>query len=722
MSPLPFIPEGEEGNLLIDIDRRISNIEGLIGKGLSHTDLKDIEDHKTFLRNDGSVAVTGNLDFTKSGRIKNSANRILDVNIFQGAVRLDNNKNELFADPSAINIGDLDTTGFGENEILFINGSAVNSTTNFTYDEDATPDLLTVTADGTINGTWTWQTGDIVLDDGSIEATLGDITAGVGFNSLDDGVKIFDGATFYRLDNKSNVFTLSHFSGVEVDIFTMASDGSATAIDTWTWTGGGIVLEDGIPIAFGSSSVGALLSGNGTTLVLDLDTNTVDFNVDTNGNANAFFIDESLGVSGFGTNSPGTNPSGGNISRLQSFYSETGALSSNLSGFLTYFETSGGSFATGGSARTINPLDVRLILDHTSSPSENITAQGANYVVQLGSNNTGTTDYTSIVAQNNIITFRAGAGSVSNVDFLTGNNIVLTSLGSNNGTQNITEFRGVSVTGSGAGGTVNITDGRMYYAGTMTAKNTLNTMASAWFDPQTNGDTNYGLVLNGDGAGSDIVLGAGQENRIYTTTDASEHLVLDTTNGAGKVSINNAYDFPNADGNANDILVTDGAGTLTFTNKKVLGVVHPIVDNFISGTGSAGTDNTAETVETIVLPANALTQVGDRIRIRCYWMGDTGANVTGTVTVNGVTIADTTDGGGATFQVSEAWLHYIDSTHANIISMDGGAIDTTLSDNNVAGFDFTVAQDIDIDQDAAANNHIIVYFFAADIFPQGTTN
>ena len=67
MSPLPFIPEGEEGNLLIDIDRRISNLEGLIGKGLSHNDLKDIEDHKSFLKKDGSIPVEGT-DQRISGR------------------------------------------------------------------------------------------------------------------------------------------------------------------------------------------------------------------------------------------------------------------------------------------------------------------------------------------------------------------------------------------------------------------------------------------------------------------------------------------------------------------------------------------------------------------------------------------------------------------------------------------------------------------------------
>jgi len=39
---------------------------------------------------------------------------------------------------------------------------------------------------------------------------------------------------------------------------------------------------------------------------------------------------------------------------------------------------------------------------------------------------------------------------------------------------------------------------------------------------------------------------------------------------------------------------------------------------YISGTGTAGVDNTAQTVLGTTLPADTLSQVGDRIRIRVY--------------------------------------------------------------------------------------------------------
>ena len=161
-------------------------------------------------------------------------------------------------------------------------------------------------------------------------------------------------------------------------------------------------------------------------------------------------------------------------------------------------------------------------------------------------------------------------------------------------------------------------------------------------------------------------------------------------------------------------------GSLSFnTSATDRNFVRPLANLYVDGTGVAGTDNTAETVKTVVIPANTLTQVNDRIRIRVYWMGDTGAAVTCTVTVSGVTIATSTDSGGASFFTTESWLHYIDATHANII--ENGAYPATgaASALNVAGFDWTVDQDVDADQNAVANNHIIVAAIFMDVLPKG---
>ena len=160
--------------------------------------------------------------------------------------------------------------------------------------------------------------------------------------------------------------------------------------------------------------------------------------------------------------------------------------------------------------------------------------------------------------------------------------------------------------------------------------------------------------------------------------------------------------------------------TFTVRMPNLRGVASPLSTNYASGTGTAGTDATAMDVKTIVLAANSMRELGDRIRVRSYWKGDTGAAVTGTVKVNGVTVAHTTDGGGATLQVNEAWLHYVDNTHANIIENEAGALGSA-SAVNVSGFDFSAAQNIVISQNLIANNHIVVYFLAADVFHLGTT-
>lgn len=143
---------------------------------------------------------------------------------------------------------------------------------------------------------------------------------------------------------------------------------------------------------------------------------------------------------------------------------------------------------------------------------------------------------------------------------------------------------------------------------------------------------------------------------------------------------------------------------------------------YISGTGTAGTDGTAMTVHTIVLPANTLIQVGDRLRVRAIWKGDTGGPITGTVKLgpsgSEVSISDITDGGATSLQLNEAWLHYIDNTHANIIESEAGALGG-LSAVNVAGFDWDSNQNIIFTQDNIADNRCILFALIVDKFPKG---
>jgi hypothetical protein len=162
-----------------------------------------------------------------------------------------------------------------------------------------------------------------------------------------------------------------------------------------------------------------------------------------------------------------------------------------------------------------------------------------------------------------------------------------------------------------------------------------------------------------------------------------------------------------------------GAGVADKATLVAAGVHLSFSTTYISGTGTAGVDNTAQTVKTAVIVGGTLAQVGDRLRVRAYWTGTSGSPVTGTTKVNGVTVAATQDGGGATLQITEAWIHYIDATHANIIAMAGGGLDTSIAAANVAGFDWANAQNCIIAQNQVSNNHIVVYALIIDVFPKG---
>lgn len=205
-------------------------------------------------------------------------------------------------------------------------------------------------------------------------------------------------------------------------------------------------------------------------------------------------------------------------------------------------------------------------------------------------------------------------------------------------------------------------------------------------------------------------LGAGPTVKPTSTTDLRQALIdigLYTTGGATPLNLNGG-------------LLT--AGSIAQATLKASGVHKSTDITYISGTGTAGVDNTAQTVKSLTLAANSLTQVGDRLRIRCYWTGTTGSPITGTTKLgpagSEVTVSHTTDGGAATLQLNEAWIHYIDNTHSNIIENEAGALGA-VSAVNVAGFTWNASQDIILTQDQISNNHIVVYALIVDIFPKG---
>ena len=151
---------------------------------------------------------------------------------------------------------------------------------------------------------------------------------------------------------------------------------------------------------------------------------------------------------------------------------------------------------------------------------------------------------------------------------------------------------------------------------------------------------------------------------------------------------------------------------------KKVNPFHASGATYVSGTGTAGAPNTAQTVMTRTIPSNTLTQNGDRLRIRVYAFSAINAGIVATVKLNGVPVADFNVVTATVPDIVECYLHYIDNTHANIIEQEIGAIGS-LSAVNVAGFNFASSQDITVEQTAVVLNFITIYGVFVDVLPKG---
>lgn len=89
-----------------------------------------------------------------------------------------------------------------------------------------------------------------------------------------------------------------------------------------------------------------------------------------------------------------------------------------------------------------------------------------------------------------------------------------------NGTQTLTNYYGFYSKSSASGsGAFDGTNWYHFYAQDFAAYGgTVTNTAGLWLEKQTYGANNYGIVLNGDGAGADLVLGSAQDIQIYGTS------------------------------------------------------------------------------------------------------------------------------------------------------------------------------------------------------------
>jgi hypothetical protein len=151
------------------------------------------------------------------------------------------------------------------------------------------------------------------------------------------------------------------------------------------------------------------------------------------------------------------------------------------------------SMFMGGTSGTTSGYGVDMAAHLTTNGASVNQIMGANYEVRL-----------------------AAAGATTINDFIA-NRVRFSRTGANTASHTATNVAGIfyEVAAPGGSGTVNATN---YWGLYMSDNNTLftgTTHSQIWLDKITGGTTNYGLVLNGDGIGADIVFGSSQQVKMY---------------------------------------------------------------------------------------------------------------------------------------------------------------------------------------------------------------
>jgi hypothetical protein len=191
----------------------------------------------------------------------------------------------------------------------------------------------------------------------------------------------------------------------------------------------------------------------------------------------------------------------------------TGALRTNLNKSTANFINASLFAADDSSTNSSGFTGVAINPWHTGSGALTGAANlvGATYNFQLRGSGTNINQYG---AQGNTLWMR-GAGNYSIANAY-GSKAVLTS--STAVTNTLTNYYGYWSTNNYVAGTNNGTRWAGFFADDFIGwSGTVTDVAGLWIDQQTFGTNNYGIVLNGDGAGSDIVFGPTQSERIYSS-------------------------------------------------------------------------------------------------------------------------------------------------------------------------------------------------------------
>ena len=232
---------------------------------------------------------------------------------------------------------------------------------------------------------------------------------------------------------------------------------------------------------------------------------------------------------------------------------------------------------------------------------------------------------------------------------------------------------------------------------------------NAYTLPTSDGSAGQQLTTNGSGTvtwadkdGSADISIAG--NEIKTTTSNS-NLEL-SANGSGKVSLYGAYTLPTSDGNANQVLGTDGSGTLSFVNNTIDTEISD--DTTIQILNKTGIRTTATTFDSYATGNfdSCLYYVVSRDevngQIATQKILTVHNNTTPFVSTSSVTRSDSTAGQSFDAAISTGTLSLQATGNANVNSLSAYKI--SLGDNSSAATSGNTKVIINADVDSAIEN------------------
>lgn len=151
---------------------------------------------------------------------------------------------------------------------------------------------------------------------------------------------------------------------------------------------------------------------------------------------------------------------------------------------------------------TGNAQGINLISNVSTTAATASGAAGANFILSLSSSSSGSTTVNETAAGKFNTLINAGNHNYSVTQGYGFNLSLSDNRYSGSGSLNFTNFKNINIeNAANAYGALSV-----------------GTLSGVWIDKQTLGTTNYGIVLNGDGAGADIVFGASQQASIYSAS------------------------------------------------------------------------------------------------------------------------------------------------------------------------------------------------------------